>query len=256
MSIETILGTQAKLILVSQTHGAIRVPLNQNFDYTPRFTAKTIFEFDRTDAAVTISLFEGADVRFEHLDTDSKLADAAINDVDPASTIIVDDPSNYKEVNIFLNIKNSLGNIFQAVLAKGVKIKGSATTEPVRDESRITRDGEALNVLRIKGGAIEYARAKTTGSTAFDQATANAYSDYVTDEITTPGSSIITLAHAPELVNGGNRYVLALLNGTDIASMDAPPVLSFAVGSPFLAVTVTPALTNTDVFELFTVYIP
>lgn len=255
MSIETILGTQAKLILVSQTHGAIRVPLNQNFDYTPRFTAKTIFEFDRTDAALSISLYEGADIRFEHLDTDSKLADAAINDVDPGSAVIVDDPSNYKEVNIFLNIKNSLGTIFQAVLAKGVKIKGSATTEPVRDESRITRDGEALNVLRVKGGAIEYARGLTTGSTAFAQSTANTASDYVTDEVTTPGSSIVTLINAPELLASGKRYLLILLNGTDIASLDAPPTVAFS-GTGNKKVTITPAITDTDVVEIFSVYIP
>ena len=127
-----------------------------------------------------------------------------------------------------MNIKNSLGNIFQAVLAKGVKIKGSATTEPVRDESRITRDGEALNVLRIKGGAIEYARGLATGSTAFDQSTANAASDYVTDEVTTPGSSIVTLANEPELLASGKRYLLVLLNGTDIVSLDAPPALVFS----------------------------
>lgn len=255
MSIETIYGTSTKLSLVSQQHGSIRVPLNQNFDYTPRFTSKTIFEFDRTDAALVVSLFEGADVRFEYLDTESKLVDSCINDVDPASAVVVDDPSTYSEINIYLNIKNSLGKIFQSVLAKGVKVKGSATTEPVRDESRITRDCEALNVLRIKGGAIAYTRAITLSSTAFSQGTANNSVDVATDEITTPGSSIVTLAQAPELVATSKRYLLILINGTDISEMDAPPTAVFS-GVDNKTVTITPAITTADVVELFTVYIP
>ncbi|MEQ1678742.1 MAG: hypothetical protein ABL876_18745 [Chitinophagaceae bacterium] len=253
MAIETVLGTNSKLVLVSQSHGSIRVPLNQNFDYTPRYTSKTVFEFDRTDAAISISLYEGTDVRFEHLDTDSKLVDAAINDVDPASAVVVDDPSDYKELNVFLNIKNSLGVIFQSVLAKGVRIKGSATAEPVRDESRITREGEALNVLRVKGGAIEYSRAKTATSTAFAQANANDGSDTDTDEVTTPGSSEYDLANVPETLASGKKYLLALLNGTDIESLDNPPTLVFT-GTQ--TVRITPALGATDVFELFTVYQP
>lgn len=258
MSIETIIGTNAKLVLVSQTHGSVRVPLNQNFDYTPRFTAKTIFEFDRTDAALSISLFEGVDIKFEHLDSDSKKVDAAINDVDPAADIVVDDPSKYSTIQAYVNIKNSLGTIFQAVLAKGVTIKGSATTEPVRDESRITRDGEALNCQRIKGGAIEYNRAKTTGSSAFAQGTANDSSDVVSDETTTPGSSLVLLNSEPQLLASGKRYLLALLNGTDVSELDSPPTIVFS-SSPRSAnrtVTITPALTNTDVFEIFTVYKP
>ena len=102
MSIETIYGTSAKLSLVSQQHGSVRVPLNQNFDYTPRFSSKTIFEFDRTDAALVVSLFEGADVRFEYLDTESKLVDSCINDVDPASAIVVDDPATYSEIRCLI----------------------------------------------------------------------------------------------------------------------------------------------------------
>ena len=255
MSIETIYGTSAKLSLVSQQHGSVRVPLNQNFDYTPRFTSKTIFEFDRTDAALVVSLFEGADVRFEYLDTESKLVDSCINDVDPASAVVVDDPSTYSEINIYLNIKNSLGKIFQSVLAKGVKVKGSATTEPVRDESRITRDCEALNVLRIKGGAIAYTRAKIAASTAFAQGTANDATDVVAAASNPVGSSIVTLAKAPEIVSGTNRYLLILLNGTDISEMDAPPTVVFS-GTDNTTVTITPVLEATDVLELFTVYIP
>jgi hypothetical protein len=255
MSIETIYGTNAKLSLVSQQHGSIRVPLNQNFDYTPRFTSKTIFEFDRTDAALVVSLFEGADVRFEYLDTESKLVDSCVNDVDPASTVVVDDPSTYSEINIYLNIKNSLGKIFQSVFAKGVKVKGSATTEPVRDESRITRDCEALNVLRIKGGAIAYTRAKIAASTAFAQGGANNSTDVVAAASDPVGSSIVTLAQAPEVVRGTDRYLLVLLNGTDISEMDTPPTVVFS-GVDNTTVTITPKLEATDVIELFTVYIP
>ena len=256
MSIETIYGYNAKLSLVSQTHGSIRVPLNQNFDYTPRFTSKTIFEFDRLQAALIVSLFEGADVRFEYLDTTSKLTDSAINDVDPASSVVIDDPTDYKEVQMYLNIKNSLGKIFQSVFVQGAKIKGSATTEPVRDESRITRDGEALNVLRIKGGAILYTRAITSTSTAFAQGSANDATDTTSDEVTTPGSSIVTLTQDPEIVNNtGNRYLAILLNGTDISEMDVPPTVAFS-GTGNKKITLTPALGNTDVLEVFSVYIP
>ena len=255
MSIETIYGTSTKLSLVSQQHGSIRVPLNQNFDYTPRFTSKTIFEFDRLEAALVVSLYEGADIRFEYLDTQSKLVDSCINDVDPAAPIVVDDPSNYKEFTAYLNIKNSLGVVFQSVLAKGIRVKGTATTEPVRDESRITRDGEALNVLRIKSGAIAYTRAKTAASTAFAQGPANDAADVVAAVSSPAGSSVVTLAQIPEVCSGSNRYLLILLNGTDITEMDVPPTVVFS-GTDNKTVTITPALEATDVLELFTVYIP
>ena len=254
MAIETIFGTQTKLVLISQTHGSIRVPLNQNFDYTPRFTARSIFEFDRLDAAVSISTYEGADVRFEHLDTDSKLVDAAIGDQDPAATVVLDDPSNYKEIQMYANVKNSLGVIFQAVLAKGVKIKGSATTTPVREESRVTRDGEALNVQRIKGGAIEYTRALNAASTAFDQGSAN---DGVDKVRTDGGTSVYTLDNDPEIIpnSGSRRYLLALVNGTDNDSLDSPFSIAFS-GTGNKTVTITPAVGANDVFELFSVYVP
>ena len=253
MAIETIFGTQTKLVLVSQTHGSIRVPLNQNFDYTPRFTARSIFEFDRLDAAVSISTYEGADVRFEHLDTDSKLVDSAIGDQDPAATIVLDDPSNYKEIQMFANIKNSLGIIFQCVLAKGVKIKGSATTTPVREESRVTRDGEALNVQRIKGGAIEYTRALDATSTAFDQGAANDGTDSVA--VTASGVTTYNLTNTPEFFVNGKFYLLALVNGTDNDALDSPYTIELG-GLAGKTVIISPALGVNDVFELFTVYSP
>lgn len=250
MAIETIIGTNAKLVLVSQTHGSVRVPLNQNFDYTPRFTAKTIFEFDRVDAALSISLFEGVDVKFEHLDSDSKKVDAAINDLDPAADIIVDDPSSYSTIQAYVNIKNSLGKIFQSVLAKGVTIKGSATTEPVRDESRITRDGEALNCQRIKGGAIEYTRALKSGSTAFPQGSAN---DGVDKAWTVDmGTSTYDLDNTAEVISGSNKVLLALVNGTDNSELDSP----YDIAITGTTVVITPDLEDNDVFELFTVYKP
>jgi len=250
MAIETILGTNAKLVLVSQTHGSVRVPLNQNFDYTPRFTAKTIFEFDRLDAALSIALFEGVDVKFEYLDSDSKKVDAMVNDLNPAASIIVDDPSIYRTLNIYVNIKNSLGKIFQSVLAKGVTIKGSATTEPVRDESRITRDGEALNIQRIKGGAIEYSRALKSGSTAFPQGSANDGVDKAWTIGT--GNCTYTLSNDAQVISGTNKVLLALVNGTDNSELDSPYAISITTD----VVTITPCLSNNDVIELFTVYTP
>lgn len=256
MSIETILGTSTKLVLVSQTHGSVRVPLNQNFDYTPRFTSRTIFEFDRSEAAINVSLFEGADVRFEYLDTESKLVDAMVNDTDPAATIVADNPSDYNEITVYANVKNSLGVIFQSVLAKGVRIKGSATTETTREESRVTREGDALNVLRIKGGAIEYSRALKSGSTAFPQGAANDGADTVR---TDTGTSTYDLANTPEDVKVSaevtRKYLVALINGTDNDSLDTPYGIAFS-GTGNKTVTITPALGANDVFELFTVYIP
>jgi hypothetical protein len=257
MAIETVLGKQTKIHLVSQSYGAVRVPLNQNFDYTPRITSKSIFEFDRLDAALNITNFEGSDVRFEYLDSSSKLVDSSINNLSPIASITVDDPASYAEFQIFLNVKNSAGAIFQSVLAYGVRVKGSATTENVTDESRITREGDALNALRVKSGAIEYTRAKTVASTAYDQALANGNSHIDTDTTESMGSSTYALANPPELIPplSTKRYLLALINGTDNTLLDAPYTIGFS-GTGNKTVTITPQLTNTDVFELFSVYIP
>ena len=150
---ETIVGTRTKLELVSKTHGIVRVPLAQSFDYTPRYDERTIFEFDNAEAALVVTSYNGAEVRFDYFDSDSKLVDAVLQDIDPGSTITVHDPSVLKAIHTILNVRNEDGKIFQSILAKAIRIRGVAATEPVREESRITVDGTATNVLRVKGAA-------------------------------------------------------------------------------------------------------
>lgn len=244
---ETVIGTRTKLELVSQSHGIIKVPLAQSFDYTPRFTERTIFEFDRSEAALVVATFDGVDVRFDYFDSDSKLVDATINDLDPSSTLTVHDPSTMKEIQAVLNVRGEDGLIFQSILAHGMRVKGIAAAEPVREESRITVDGAAQNVRRVKGGAILYTRMlhDTPDALVYLQAVPP-NSD--TDQNFPSGTPFeVTLDKSAEIVDtAGNRYLLVLKNGDEVTT-------GFTVTSTKFTLDSAPA--DTDVWELFSVYL-
>lgn len=251
MGIEFVVGTHTKIELVSRTHGAVRVPLAQNFDYTPSFDERRIFEFDSADAVAIVTNFNGVEISFDHLDSDSKLVDAAVNDVDPGATAIADDPSQYQEINLFLNIKRKSDNkIFQSVLAKGVRLNGAASTEPVREEATISRSGVATNVYRFKGVALEYNRIKRSGSTAFAQGSANSSADKTATlnvgnyEITVDNTPQVVVAADPDI--NGKALILVHKNGAEYTGATLTGSTLAIPSADFGA---------NDVFEAWTTYI-
>lgn len=242
---ETIVGTRTKLLLVSKSHGIVRVPLAQSFDYTPKFTERTIFEFDNTEAALVVTSFDGVDVRFDYFDTDSALVDAVLNDNDPSSAVNTYDPSQLKELNIILNVKGEDGLIFQSILAKGTRVKGVTTTEPVREESRITIDGAARNALRIKGAAMLYTRAIAAVpdvSVYLQAIPPNADTDQNFN-----GSDEVTLDETAVAINAaGDLAVLVLKNGEVTDTGWTLTTTTFTLDAPAAA---------TDVWEIVTAYV-
>ncbi len=244
---ETVVGTRTKLELISQTHGSIRVPLNQNFSYTPTFTERTIFEFDNPEAALVVTSFDGADIQFDYLDSDSKLVDAALNDLDPGAAVTVHDPSVLKEVNIVVNVRGEDGLIFQSVLAKGVRISGITSAEPVREESSITVDGAATNVLRLKGAALLYSRvlANTPDASVYDQIIPPNSSTDQNFAVSTPFK--ITLDKTAVAIDeAGTLAVLVLKNGEPVTTGFTVTSTEFTVDDP--------GPLDTDVWELITAY--
>jgi len=245
---ETIIGTRTKLELISESHGSIRVPLAQSFDYTPGFTERKIFEFDNAEAALVVTQFDGVDIRFDYLDTDSKLVDAALNDLDPGLTVTEHDPSVLREVNIILNVRSEDGLIFQSVLAKGVRIKGVTATEPVREEGVITVDGGATNVLRYKGAALLYSRilANTPDASVYDQSIPpNSTSDQ-NFAVSTPFK--ITLDKTAVAINeAGDLGVLILKNGEEVDTGFTLTSTEFTVDDP--------GPDATDIWEVITAFI-
>jgi len=256
MGIEFIVGTHTKIELVSASHGAVRVPLAQTFDYTPSFDERRIFEFDSADAVAIVTNFNGVEVRFDHFDSDSKLVDAMINDLDPAATATVDDPSQYKELHILVNVrKKSDNSIFQSVLCKGVRLNGAAASEPVREEATLSRSGIATNVLRLKGVALEYTRAARSGSTAFAQGVANSRADIEAkpDVLTGPIASYEwDVTNTPQVVSAadsdldGKALIYVLKNGSEY------------VGATLAGSTISVPVADfgaNDIFEAFTAYV-
>lgn len=251
MGIDFVVGTDSLLELASLSHGMIRVPLAQNFDYTPSFEERRIFEFDSADAVAIVTNFNGVDIAFTHFDSDSKLVDAAVNDLDPAATALVDDPSRYKDITLMLNIRSKDTDlIFQSVLAKGLRLNGSASTEPVREEGQIARSGVATNVLRIKGAALEYNRALRTGSSAFAQGSANSQSDKTATlnasnyEITTDNTPQTVDANDSDI--DGGAIILVLKNGEEYTGASLTGSTLKVPDSDF---------DTDDVFEFWTTYI-
>ena len=235
---DTIQGVRTKVVLVSFGHGAIRVPLQQTFNITPRFTERTINEFDNLEPVQIVTTYEAVDCTFEYLETDSKLVDAAINDQDPAAAIVVDDPSSYQPVTIFANSKSlTSGKIFAGTLIKGCMAKGSPYTEPVKEERRVTRDFTGLNVLNIKGGGVYYQR-MVSNAPAFAQGASNAYADL------TFSSNKVTNAKDALVING-NYYMLVLKNGVITTT-------GFGMSRDWFNLNATPA--STDVWEVFYAY--
>lgn len=245
---ETVVGTRTKLELISETHGSIRVPLAQSFDYTPNFTERTIFEFDNDEAALVVTSFDGVDIRFDYLDSDSKLVDAALNDLDPGSTVTVHDPSVLKESNIILNVRGEDGLIFQSVIAKGVRISGISSTEPVREESTITIDGAATNVLRLKGAALLYSRilANTPDASVYDQVVPPNSSTDQNFAVSTPFK--ITLDKTAQAIDdAGTLAVLVLKNSEVVTTGFTITTTEFTVDDP--------GPLATDIWEVVTAYL-
>lgn len=247
---ELIQGVRTKVVLVSDTHGAVRVPLAQSFNYTPKMTERNINEFDNLEVAQVITTYDGSDVTFDYLDSDSKLVDAMFADVNPASTAVLDDPSNYKLVTVFANMKGiDTGKIVSSVLCKACRAKGSPYTEPVKEEAKVTRDLSATNTIKVKGAAILYTRIHlATGYSGYSQAIPpNAYTDTVSG---ISGYSGCTTGFAETLipydgVSGYDFYVLK--NGTDVTGE-----VGYTMTASGFTITDVPAAT--DVWEVFGLY--
>jgi len=266
---ESIQGVRTKLVLVSQNHGAIRVPLAQSLNYTPKLTERTINEFDNLEAAQIVTTFDGVDATFDYLDSDSNLVDAMFADVDPLGNVIVDDPSNYKKVYAYANMKGlESGKIFAAVLIKNARAKGSPYTEPVKEEARVTRDLSATNVLKIKGQAIYYQRmlAAAPAGTVYVQAIPpnvnvdlnfaqcgwgisgwSGYSGSVSGYSGASGIDLYEVFNTKTAVkyDGTNYDLLVLKNGVEVTTGYMMDAANFMVLG-------TPA--TTDVWEVFYLY--
>lgn len=245
---ETIVGTRTKLELISASHGTIRVPLAQSFDYTPGFTERKIFEFDNDETALVVTQFDGVDIRFDYLDTDSKLVDASLNDLDPGATVTEHDPSVLKEINVILNVRGEDGLIFQSVLVKGVRIKGATATEPVREEGVITVDGGAENALRYKGAALLYSRilANVPDASVYTQSIPPNSSSDQNFAVSTPFK--ITLDKTAVVINeAGDLGVLVLKNGEAVDTGFTLTSTEFTVADP--------GPLDTDVWEVVTAFI-
>lgn len=234
---DTIQGLRTKVVLVSNTHGAVRVGLQQTFSVTPRFTERTINEFDNLEPALIVTTYEAVDCSFEYLDSDSKLVDAAVNDADPGATVVLDDPSAYQPLNLFANSKSlTTGKIFASTLVKGCMAKGSPQTEPVKEEKRVTRDLTGLNVINIKGAGIYYQRMVSTAP-AFSQGASNAYADKAF--FGAPGS-VMNVKDA--LLVNSKYYLLVLKNSVSVTT-------GFSMTPHFFTLSSAPV--STDVWEVF-----
>lgn len=245
---ELIQGVRTKLVLVSYSHGAIRVPLAQSLNYTPKITERNINEFDNLEVAQVVTTFEGADVSFDYLDTDSKLVDAMFADVNPAADVVIDDPSNYQRVTGFANMKGiDSGKIIASILIKQGRAKGSPYTEPVLEEARVTRDLSANNVLKIKGNAIQYDRFVSSGwsgAGTYRQVapTPNVNNDVVLLGVSGWSGSLTKPAVIYDGASGYNLYVIK--NGVEVTDLT-----TYTMTSTVFAANALPS--SGDVWEVY-----
>lgn len=244
---ETIQGVRTKVILVSYSHGAVRIPLEQSLNYTPRITERTIKEFDNLEAAQIVTTFDGVDITFDYLDSNDKLVESMFADVDPASTAVLDNPSNYKKVTLFANMKGLEDTkIFASLLAKQCRTKGAPYTEPVNEEARVTRDMTGTNVIKVKGAAIHYLRIhKASGFSGYSGAVPpNAYADTTCSGISGEFISATKTLIPYDGASGYDFYVLK--NGAEVTTGYTMSASGF---------TLQEALGGTDVYEVFGLYV-
>lgn len=236
---DTIQGLRTKVVLVSFSHGAIRIPLQQSFNITPRFTERTINEFDNLEPALIVTTYEAVDCSFEYLDSDSKLVDAAVNDQDPGAAFVVDDPSAYQPLTVFANHKSlTSGLIFASTIVKGCMAKGSPYTEPVKEEMRVTRDLSGLNSLNIKGAGIYYQRMVSSAPAYSQSVPPNVYADH-----SFVGKSVHNAKDA--LLYNGSYALLVLKNGVATTT-------GWAMSSGWFNLTSAPV--STDIWEALYLY--
>ena len=240
---EVMQGIRTKLVLVSFSHGAVRIPLAQTLNYTPKITERNINEFDNLEVALIVTTYDGADMTFDYLESDSKVVDAMFADISPTSDIVIDDPSNYMPVTLFANVKTlESGKIFASILAKSCKTKGAPYTEPVLEEAKVTRDMSGLNIVKLKGVVLLYSRVLAPSPDAgvyLQTVPPNAYSDGNFN-----GGNAYTWAQTAVAING-SYVVHALLNGYEVTT-------GFTATSS--GVTLDDAPADTDVWEFFTAY--
>jgi len=241
---ETIQGVRTKLELVSYSHGSVRVPLAQAFNYTPKITARTINEFDNLEAAMIVTTYDSTDVTFDYFDSDSNLVDAMFADSSPAASIVVDDPSDYRRVYLMANVKAlNTGKIFASVIAKACVAKGAPYTEPVLEEAKVTRDLTGTNCIKIKGAAMHYQRMLANSTTAFQQVVP----PNVKLDLKFPSSGPFTVTNTKNAVqfDGVNYFVVVLKNGVEVTT-------GFTMTSTTFTVPTAPAAT--DVWEAYYLY--
>jgi hypothetical protein len=152
-----------------------------------------------------------------------------------------------KEVNIMLNSHSeTTGLIFHSAFAKGVRIRGRGSAEPVNEESRITVDGAARNVFHIKGAALLYTRvlATTPAGSVYTQAippnshtdknwAADPANDVDLDEVALDDFVLYASKNGEESTGVG--YSIATAMSTTTITLDAEPA-------------------TTDVWEFWTLY--
>jgi hypothetical protein len=243
---ETIQGQRTKLELISYSHGSIRVPLAQALNYTPKITARTINEFDNLEAAMIVTTYDSTDVTFDYFDSDSKLVDAIFADSNPAATVVVDDPSDYRRVYLMANVKAlNTGKIFASILAKACVAKGAPYTEPVLEEAKVTRDLTGTNCIKVKGSAMYYQRmlASSPAVSVYQQAVP----PNINVDLKFPGSGPFTVTNAKTALqfDGVNYYAVVLKNGVEVTT-------GFTMTSTTFTVPTSPA--TTDIWEAYYLY--
>lgn len=235
-------GQRTTITLVSKTKGPLDPRMVQNLDYTPTLEEKKFQEFNNLEDALVYTTFKGCDGRFTVAETDTVGVSAVLMDLPMTTSVVVDDPSNYKKFHCYLNAKNMAGTFFEGLLFKECTVKGAPYTSTTEDAAQVAYDFASLNVYRVRGGAIQYTRCRTSGFSGTTWSGDKQFSGI--------GPWTATLDYAVQTVTIGDAsktYLLCLRNGSAATS-------GFTVsGTTF---TVTSGANDSVAFELFTTYVP
>lgn len=238
-------GKRTDVLVISQTHGAKSIPLQQNLSITPSFTAETEMEYGNTKPVLTYTEYEDVAMSFEYDSGDSKQFEAMVMDVDPDSDVVVTHPDLYKSVTVMANDRSQKTNkVYQAVLVQQCSIDGFPESGSVKDKKKYTPSFKCAYVQHIKGGGFQYLRIKADGSTAFSVSTDYTLPAGAPFEFVMPNTPVADPATS-------EKVSLMLLNGEPVDAADyMSGSFSGAVG------TLAANLGATDILEVFTPYIP
>ncbi len=153
-------GQRAQIRGVTQSHGVIRPNMVDAVDFNPTLTSHRVPEFDNLVDALTYQTFDGGQGKFSFTKSNQGQIEALMMDADPLVEEIYTNPSLFRPMTLFANMKGLDGKIKGSYLLQDCKVMGDPFTSTVKEGAKGSVDFEYINGFLFHGVGLLYTRAR------------------------------------------------------------------------------------------------